>query len=169
MSAKHLSDSSVQGQIERAMLARLEAQQPGWRRVGWAQAAEELGLATVWQRARPDGVWRDGACVVVAECYVRVGALKSGHRRKLATDALKLMALQRAMSEGRRMRCLLVVPKALLPALEGEGWLPEALRLAAEMTPVALLAEERQQLVEASRRQAQGQARRSNERKELDA
>ncbi len=147
-------------EIEAALLRQLQERHPTWVPAPWWEVADELGLPATWRHARPDGVWRDGAMLVVAECYARIGALKSGHRRKLALDALKLMALRpHVASAGREMRGLIVVPAELAAHLEGDGWLPEALRLAAEITPVELTAEERQRLEVAVARQGQGQAR----------
>jgi hypothetical protein len=154
------SDSAVQREIELVMLDRLGEQHPDWQRVSWKTTAAELGLPPAWQKAEPDAVWKaDSGEVIVAEVYARVGELKAGHRRKLAMDALKLTALRHALPEGYPLRCLLVVPKELKGKLKGDGWFPLALGLAAEIVPVALLADELKRLGDASRLQAQGQAR----------
>ena len=141
------------------MLRRLGEQHPTWQRISWEATAAGLCLPPVWQRAQPDATWRAGEQIIVAECYARVGRLKAGHRRKLAMDALKLLALRQATADSGRLRCLLVFPEELAEALAGEGWFAEALRLSAELTPVALAEDERQRLLHAAKRQAQGQAR----------
>jgi hypothetical protein len=154
------SDSAVQREIELLMLRRLGEQHLNWKGVLWKATAAELGLSQVWQKAEPDAVWKaecDG--VIVAECYARIGKLKPGHRRKLAMDALKLLALQHALPDGSQVRFLLVVPEELTGCLVGDGWFPAALRLAAEIVPVALLQGERERLRNACRLQGQGQAR----------
>jgi hypothetical protein len=161
------SDSANQREIERVMLHRLDEQHPDWRRVSWEAVAVELGLASIWQKAQPDAVWKtiDGE-VIIAECYARVGELKAGHRHKLAMDALKLLAIQQALPAGNHVRYLLVMPEELMSRLEGGGWFPVALRLAAEIIPVNLMENERRELMDASRRQAEGQARTKKARKD---
>lgn len=154
------SDSAVQREIELVMLRRLGEQHRDWRPVTWRTIAAELGLSLVWQKTEPDAVWRtDSGGLLVAESYARVGDLKPGHRRKLAMDALKLLALRNALPDGSHVRCLLVVPEELKARLEGDGWFPVALHLAAEIVPVTLLDEERKRLGDASSLQAQGQSR----------
>src|SRR5262245_42074892 len=89
------SDSAVQREIELAMLDRLGKLHPDWQRVTWMTEATELGLTLVWQKSQPDAIWKTGSDqIIVAECYARIGELKAGHRRKLAMDALKLLALR---------------------------------------------------------------------------
>ncbi len=155
----HLSDSAVQRKIELTMLDRISQKNPDWQRVTWKTLAAELSLPPVWQNAKPDAVWRTSSHkVIVAECYARVGELKAGHRRKLAMDALKLLALRDALEENA-VRCLLVVPEELKGKLAGDGWFPAALHLVAEIVSVDLKEDERKELVAASTRQAQGQAR----------
>lgn len=154
------SDSAIQREIELVMLCRLGEQHPDWRRVSWNTVAAKLGLLAVWRNAKPDAVWEtDAGEIIVAESYARCGELKSGHRRKMAMDALKLLALRDAIPDGKRIRCLLVVPEELVARLKGDSWFPLALRLAAEIIPVALLDDERDRLGEASRLQGLGQAR----------
>ncbi len=156
----HPSDSAVQREIESAMLHRLDEQHPDWQRASWKAVAIELGLSSVWQKAKPDAVWKTARDeVIVAECYSRVGEVTAGHRGKLAKDALKLLALRNTLPDGKEIRCLLVIPKELAGRLEGDGWFPAALHLAAEIVPIALSGGERKKLEEASRRQAEGQAR----------
>jgi hypothetical protein len=164
------SDSAVQKEIESAMLHRLGEQHPDWRRVSWEAAAIELGLSSVWPKSKPDAVWKTARNeVIVAECYSRVGELKAGHRRKLAMDALKLLALRHALPDKNDVRCLLVVPEELIGRLEGDGWFPAALHLAAEIVPVALSGSERKKLGDATRQQAQGQARTKRARRDRGA
>jgi hypothetical protein len=160
MADPHPSDSAVQHEIELAMLDRLGEQHPDWQRVPWKTEAALLGLSSAWQSARPDATWKTGTDqIIVAECYARTGELKAGHRRKLAMDALKLLALQHALPHRQHIHFLLVVPEELTGRLKGDGWFPVAIRLAAEVIPMALLAREKTRLGEATALQAQGQAR----------
>ena len=154
------SDSRVQREIELVMLQRLANQHPDWKRAEWKAIAGELHLPSVWQRAKPDAVWKtDAGEVVIAQCYARIGKLKAGQYRKLAMDALKLLALKHAIPLDSRVQYLLVVPEELVGAFEGGGWLPVAIRLAAVIVPVCLLDSERESLGDAVQRQAQGQSR----------
>jgi len=154
------SDSRVQGEIELMMLQRLADQHPEWKPADWRGIAVELNLPFVWQKAKPDAVWKtDAGEVVIAECYARIGRLKAGHNRKLAMDALKLLALKNAIPIGGRVHYLMVVPEELVAGLEGDGWFPVAIRLAAAIVPVCLQESERQKLGDAAQRQAQGQSR----------
>lgn len=160
MDDSHPSDSAVQRDIATAVLDRLGELNPGWKLVDWKTTSAELGLAPLWQKAKPDAVWMtDLHEIVVAECYLRVDELKPGHRRKLAMDALKLLALNHSLPAGSHVRFLLVVPEELVDRLKGGSWFPVALRLAAEIVPMALLDSERQKLGDAAKLQAQGQAR----------
>jgi hypothetical protein len=156
----HPSDSTAQGNVERAILRRLSAEHPEWQPVDWRVAATELGLSSVWQKAKPDAVWRVGPHeLIVAECYAHVGVLKPGHLRKLAMDALKLLTFRQQSSNVRQLTCIIVVPEELREQLQGGGWLCTAIRMAAKVTPVVLLDDERKLLADAIRRQADGQAR----------
>lgn len=161
------SDSGVQREIELVMLQRLADQHTDWKPWDWNAIAVELDLPSVWQRTRPDAVWRTEAGeIVVAECYARIGELKAGHRRKLAMDTLKLLTLRHAIPKANRVQYLLVVPKELVSALEGGGWFPEAVRLAATIVPVILQDSERERLGDAVKQQAQGQSRISKSKRE---
>jgi hypothetical protein len=153
------SDSAVQREIELAMLTRLGKLHADWQRITWKTLAAELGLPLVWQKAQPDATWKTGSDeIIVAECFARIGELRAGHRRKLAMDALKLLALRHIL-HGRQIRFLLVVSEKLIGPLESDGWLPVAIRFSAEIIPMALLASEQRRLAEATALQAQGQAR----------
>jgi len=154
------SDSRVQREVEAVMLRRLEERYPTWRRLAWADAAIDLGVPPVWQKAVPDAVWRsERGETIVAEAYSRIGQLTAGHRRKLAMDALKLLGLRHALSSSQDIRYLLVVPDELAQSLRGDGWFPAAISMAAELVSVTLTPEEREKLRQASAQQAQGQAR----------
>jgi len=153
------SDSAVQRGIELKMLQRLVEKHPDWQRVTWKTLASELSLSPIWQKAKPDAVWKNHCNrIIIAECYSRVGELKAGHLRKLAMDAIKLLALRDAL-KGYSVDCLLVVPEELKSKLTSDGWFPAALHLVAEIVSVDLQEDERKELVAASTRQAQGQAR----------
>ena len=157
---RHPSDSAVQRAIELVMLERFAQRHPSWRRAAWPPVARELGLAHVWVKAEPDAVWKtEEGDVVVAEAYSRVGVLNEGQKRKLAKDALKLLAIRHALPSGQHVRSLLLVPDKLVARLNGEGWFPLALRTAAEIVSVPLTEAERTLLQDASAQQAEGQAR----------
>ncbi len=158
---RHPSDSAVQRAIELVLLQRFnDRQHPSWKSIDWRCAAEELGLAPVWAKAAPDAVWRtDEGGIAIAEAYSRVGILNEGQKRKLAKDALKLLAIQHALPAGKQLKCLLLVPEELVPRLSGDGWFPLALRVAAEIVSVPLTESERLQLLAASDQQALGQSR----------
>jgi hypothetical protein len=152
------SDSSVQREIESQMLQRLEEMHPDWRRISWKTFATEKELANEWVKAEPDAIWKTNSKqLVLAECYSRVGDLKTGHRRKLAMDTLKLLALRDAV-KGYSIRCILVVPDELKNQLTGNGWFPVAIQNVAEIVSVNLSESEKMKLNDASRLQAQGQA-----------
>lgn len=154
------SDSRVQREIELVMLQRLADQHRDWTPADWKAIALELGLPPVWQKAKPDAVWKTHAGeVVIAECYARIGKLKAGQHRKLAMDALKLLALKNTIPIVGRVQYLMVVPEELVAAFEGDGWFPVAIRLAAAIVPVCLLESEREKIGNAAQRQAQGQSR----------
>jgi hypothetical protein len=153
-------DSAVQHEVELAMLDRLGELHPDWQRVIWKSEAADLGLSSIWQNAQPDATWKTSSDkIIIVECYARVGELKAGHRRKLALDALKLLALRHSLPNVQHIRFILVVPEELKSQLQGDGWFPIAIRLAAEVFPVALLEDERRRLNEATALQAKGQAR----------
>lgn len=157
---RHPSDSAVQRAIELVMIARFTEHHPTWRRVDWPPIAHELGLAAVWVKAVPDAVWTtEEGDVVIAEAYSRVGVLNEGQKRKLAKDALKLLAIRHALPPGQCVRSLLLVPEELVLRLSGDGWFPLALRTAAEVVSVTLTDAERTLLQGASNQQAEGQSR----------
>ena len=161
----HPSDSATQRTVELAMLHRLGEQHPEWQRSDWKATATKLALPAVWREIQPDGVWRTTAVtseqeeIIVAECFAHIGQLKPGQLRKLAMDALKLLALRQQCSDATILRCVIVVPEELRKALQMGGWLCAAIRLAGELMPVVLTDDERKQLADATRLQAHGQAR----------
>lgn len=160
------SGSAVQREIESVMLRRLEEQHTDWHRVIWKAVALELGLSSIWQKAAPDAVWKtESGEIIIAESYARVGELKPGHRRKLAMDALKLLAIKQTLPEGKNVRYLLIVPEELTGKLNSGSWFSAALRISAEIVPVTLLKNEKQKLSDATNLQAQGQARTTKTRK----
>jgi hypothetical protein len=161
----HPSDSVAQRKVELAMLHRLGEQHPEWQRSDWKVTATKLALPAVWKEIQPDAVWRTTAVtsgqeeIVVAECFAHIGKLKPGQLRKLAMDALKLLALRQQCSDATLLRCVIVVPEELRKALQMGGWLCAAIRIAGELMPVVLTDDERKQLADATRLQADGQAR----------
>jgi hypothetical protein len=154
------SDSSVQLDIEHAMLDIICERYPNWRCEEWKKISTELGLPIVWKNAKPDAVWQtDDGVIIIAECYAHVGDLNPGHRRKLAMDAFKLLSMRNAVKGTKRMRCLLIVPEELYPHLQAKGWLPEAIRQAAEVMAVKLTDVQHQKLKVVVNHQGSGQAR----------
>lgn len=157
---KDPSDSSTQREIEREMLNIFQADHSDWVPMEWKIVAYELELPLVWQNAKPDATWRDNnGNFIIAECYARIGELKSGHCGKLAKDVLKLISLQRAISTPLRLRCLIIVPGELAVKFKGASWLFEAIRQAVEVIPIPLTEIQHNKLRDAVKRQADGQAR----------
>jgi len=155
---RHPSNSAAQQRIERAMVGRVA--ECGWLPVAWTDVADELGLAPVWQKAKPDCAWRlPTGGFAIAECFARSVALKPGQWRKIATDALKLLSIRSGLDDPRKLLCLLVVPKEIEDEVRHNGWLSVALQQAAEIVAVELEPHERAELAEAVARQSIGQAR----------
>ena len=155
---KRLSDRSTQIDIEKEMLKYLEGKHPDWQRVSWRETAGALAMA---KTVRPDGVWKDGeGRTIIAECYARVGRLQPSHRRKLATDTLKLISLQTEFGDTLQLRLLLVVPEELAVQLEDNDWLAVVIRKELEVARVPLTDEQRQRLAAAVKREGEGQVRR---------
>jgi len=152
----HLSDSKVQRDIEKEILAELEENHPNWQRVDLLAlpAAKELA-----KKVKPDAVWKDeNGIIIIAECYVRIGKLKPGHRRKIATDILKLISLTDELGEENSMHLLLLVPEELGTQLEGNDWLSLVIKKRIELVKVHLNDEQHLILQDAVKRQAAGQA-----------
>jgi hypothetical protein len=105
---QHPSDSKVQRDIETEMCSDLEKQHPDWHRIDWRDLTTGRELAA---KVKPDAVWRDDkGIIIIAECFARVGELKPGHRRKIATDVLKLISLRDEFGIDNPPRLLLVIP-----------------------------------------------------------
>ncbi len=156
--SEHPSVSRVQSKIEKEMLEELEKQHclDDWRVVHWKDIAGERELV---RNVKPDGVWLDGeGRIILAECYVRIGALGTGHRRKLAMDTLKLITMRKELSE-RSVDLLLVVPNELGERLDGNDWLSMVIRRELQVVRMTLTDGQRERLNEAVKRQAEGQAR----------
>lgn len=162
---KDPSDSSTQREIEREMLNIFQTDHPEWVPMAWKTAASEFELPLVWQNAKPDATWQYNGDFIIAECYARIGELKSGHCGKLAKDVLKLVSLQRAISNPLRLRCLIIVPEELAVKFKGASWLFEVIRQAVEVVPIPLTEIQHNKLRDAVNRQAEGQARSSRANK----
>lgn len=157
---RDLSDSTIQLDLEYSILDEICKHHPDWHPVQFPIIAANLGLQEFWQRTKPDGTWETGdGRVIIAECYARIGALKPGHRRKLAMDVLKLISLRSAAVDPNRLRCVLIIPEELEGQLTAKDWLSAAIRQAVELEIVKLTDEQRNMLKEAVNRQAAGQAR----------
>lgn len=147
------SDSTVQLDLEYSILDEICKHHPDWHPVQFPIIAASLGLPEVWQKAKPDGTWeKEDGQFIIAECYARIGALKPGHRLKLAMDVLKLTSLRSAAVEPNRLRCVLIIPEELEGQLTAKDWLSAAIRQAVESEIVKLTNGQRQMLKEAVNR-----------------
>jgi hypothetical protein len=154
--AQHPSDSKIQRDIEKEILVDLEKKNPNWKKVDLLKLTFGRELA---KKVEPDEVWMDGeGVIVIAECYVRIGKLKPGHRRKIATDVLKLISLKDEFAEGNSPILLLVVPEELGSQLEGNDWLSLVISKRIKMVKVPLSDEQHLNLLKALKRQGEGQA-----------
>jgi hypothetical protein len=146
----------VQINIEKEMLSYVMEQKPNWQKISWTDLSAGRELAA---KVKPDAVWRDvDGGNIIAECYARIGKLKPGHRRKIATDILKLISLRDEFGKDNPPRLLLVIPEELGIQLEGDDWLSMVVRKEIELFKVPLRDEQRQILLEAVKRQGEGQA-----------
>ena len=153
----HLSNSTVQVNIEQVMLSYVLEQNPDWQVITWTDLSAGRELAA---KVKPDAVWRDlEGVIIIAECYARIGKLKPGHRRKIATDILKLISLRDEFAIDNSLKLLLVVPEELGIQLEGDDWLSMVVcREKITLFKVPLSEVQRQTLLEAVKRQGEGQA-----------
>ena len=159
---QHLSDSKVQSVIEREMLSYIECQHKDWQKVDWREITVGREFAG---KVKPDEAWRDSdGILVIAECYARIGKLKPGHRRKIATDLLKLIFIKDEFGESNSPRLLLVVPEELGSQLEGTDWLSLIITKKIELIKIPLNDEQCKKLNEAVSRQGAGQARNRSEK-----
>jgi len=153
---QHPSNSMVQIKIEKDMLSYVIEQNPSWQKLSWTDLSAGRELAA---KVKPDAVWRDlEGVIIIAECYARIGKLKPGHRRKIATDILKLISLRDEFAIDNSPKLFLVVPEELGFQLEGDDWLSMVVRKEIELFKVPLRDEQRQILLEAIKRQGEGQA-----------
>lgn len=161
-------DSSYQRELEGFMLHEIQSRHNDWSRVEWLEAAKELDLSPVWQNAQPDGVWKDaGGLYIVAECFVHLGLLKAGQRRKLASDVFKLQSIRNACKNPDRLQLCLVIPDEIEKEIGKTGWLSDAIHSTVEILTVTLTDLHRQKLLETINRQSSAQARVSNRVKEI--
>jgi len=154
--SQHPSNSMVQCRIEREMISYLEKHHPDWRQIDWYDlcAGKELAL-----RVKPDAVWRDGeGVIIIAECYARIGKLKSGHRCKIATDILKLFILRDEFDKKEPLRLILVVPDDLGSQLEDNDWISMVIRKESMLVKVPLSDEQHLKLINAVKLQGEGQS-----------
>ena len=154
---QHPCNSLVQRDIEKEIIADIVKQHPGWQPDDLLNLPAGRELAG---KVKPDAVWKDEqGIIVIAECYVRVGKLKPGHRRKIATDILKLISLRGEFGKENPPRLQLIVPEELGPQLEDNDWLSIVIRNEVELVKVALNDKQRIELQQAVNRQADGQSR----------
>ena len=64
---------------------------------------------------------------VICEVYAHIGALKAGHRHKIASDILKL-SLAKSLLGGTWRTILCVADQTVKRELSGKSWLAEACR-----------------------------------------
>jgi hypothetical protein len=154
--AQSKSNSKVQRDIEKDMLACLHRQHADWHEVDWLNLSVGREFAV---KVKPDGVWCDPeGVIIIAESYARIGKLKPGHRRKIAADILKLISLKDEFGEDSSPCLLLVVPEDLGSQLEGSDWLSIVIRKTIRLIKVPLTDEQRHNLSDAVKLQAEGQA-----------
>jgi hypothetical protein len=84
--------------------------------------------------------------------------IKPGYRRKVATDVLKLISLKDEFGEGNSPSLLLVVPEELGSQLEGNDWLSLVISKRIKLVKVSLSDEQQLNLLNAIKRQGEGQA-----------
>ena len=153
---QHPSNSMVQIKIEKDMLSYVMEQNPSWQKISWTDLSAGRELAA---KVKPDAVWRDlEGVIIIAECYARIGKLKPGHRRKIATDILKLISLRDEFAKDNPPKLFLVIPQELGFQLEGDDWLSMVVRNEIELFKVPLSDDQRQTLLEAVKRQGEGQS-----------
>lgn len=80
----HKSTSTVQAEVEVHMLTTLSGE--------LGKQLEKRPIAYHGAKMEIDGV--DASETVFVEAFAHIGTFKSGHRRKVATDILKFVALQ---------------------------------------------------------------------------
>jgi len=159
------SDSLVQRDIEKAMLSNLEKQHSDWQKIDWH---ELIGGREFSGKVKPDGVWRDSnGVIIIAECFARIGKLKPGQHRKIASDILKLIILKEELMDEYSLRIMLVVSDELGLQLEGNDWLSIIVSKKIELTKIPLSDEQRISLLKAIQRQGEGQSRTKRERTTL--
>jgi hypothetical protein len=90
---------------------------------------------------------------------VRIGKLKPGHRRKIATDILKLITLKDEFGKLSPSRLFLFVPEEIGSQLEGNDWLSLVISKKIELVKVSLTDEQRLKLQNAIILQGEGQSR----------
>jgi hypothetical protein len=155
--AQNPSDSQVQRDIEKELLAEYENQHPYWKKVDLSNLPFGKELAKI---VKPDAVWKDeDGVLIIAECYVRIGKLKPGHRRKIATDILKLITLKDEFGKLSPSRLFLFVPEEIGSQLEGNDWLSLVISKKIELVKVSLTDEQRLKLQNAIILQGEGQSR----------
>ncbi len=153
--ATNQSDGKVQIDLGTDMCSTLENQNPGWHQVNWHDFTVGREFAS---KIEPDGVWQDeNSVIIIAECYARIGKLRKGQHRKIASDVLKLISLKEEFTQDS-LRLILVVPEDLGPQLEGNDWLSMIISKEIELFKVPLSDEQRNNLLNAIKRQGEGQA-----------
>ena len=163
--ALHLSNSFAQSKIECEMLSALEKLHPDWQKHDWNAL---IGGREFAGKVKPDGVWRDSnGVIIIAECFARIGKLKPGQHRKIASDVLKLIILKEELNDKYSLRILLVVPDELGLQLEGNDWLSIIISKKIELIKIPLGDEQRISLLKANQRQGEGQARVKGKRSTL--
>jgi hypothetical protein len=160
--ASNPSDSHVQRVIEKEMLSDLEKLHPDWQKQDWHALIVGREFAS---KVKPDGVWRDSnGVIIIAECFARIGKLKPGQHRKIASDVLKLIYLKEELSDKNSVCLLMVVPEELGLYFKSDDWLSIIISKKIDLVKIQLSDQQRKQLLDAVSRQGEGQSRTKGER-----
>ncbi|MEI6446688.1 MAG: hypothetical protein WCO96_02260 [Actinomycetes bacterium] len=139
-------DSSLQRRAEEWVIKAYNRERPPTKQIEKPKDRTTLSEAA---KVDVDAVSHDRSAVY--EIYVRQGNLKPGHRRKIAMDALKLVALS---GQFRRRVLLFADPLIEAELVKDTTWLAHALREAGiEVECVELSRRQRKQILDAQERQ----------------
>lgn len=116
--SSHLSDSSVQRNVEPACL-QLVCETLG---VSLSPDNVQLDDGT---RFQVDGIDRHHR--IVCEIFAHVGKMRDGQRKKLARDILKLLAVENAMG-GKWRKIICVTDEPARHFLTGRSWCASVIR-----------------------------------------
>jgi hypothetical protein len=155
---QHPSNSIVQRNLEKEIIKQVSTDNPEWVLVDWGEITAGMKLPS---RVEPDAVWRVGEKeIIIAECYAHIGGYKSGQRRKIAKDILKLLFLYEDFIKLYKTTLMLIVSHDLGSRLEGNNWLALVIKKKdIKLYKISLSEDQRNKLQGAAKYQANGQAR----------